>query len=47
MINYDYITNKNIEEHCPNWQQIPNYLYRIVIIEGSASEKTNALLLSN
>ena len=28
----------------PNWSYIPDYLYRILIICGSGSGKTNALL---
>ena len=35
--------NPNIKEHNPNWPQIPDHPYRILIIEGSGSEKTNSL----
>ena len=42
MINFDDVT-KNIKEHNPNWPQIPDHLYRILIIEGSGSGKTNLL----
>ena len=38
MINFDDYTNENKTEHNKNW---PN---RILIIEGSGSGKTNALL---
>ena len=45
MINFDYITKEDIlTEHNPNWPKIPYYLYRILIIGGSGSGKTNALL---
>ena len=44
MINFDDITRENIKEHNSNWPQIPNRLYRILIIGGSGSRKTNALL---
>ena len=38
MINFDAYTNENIIEH------IPDHPYRILIIGGSGSGKTNALL---
>ena len=44
MINFDEYTNENKREHNPNWPYIPNHLYRILIIGGSGSGKTNALL---
>ena len=31
------------ENHNPNWQQIPDRPYRITIIRGSGSRKTNSL----
>ena len=40
MINYDDLTKEN--RHDPNWPQIPDHPYRILIIEGSGSRKTNA-----
>ena len=43
MINFDYIIKENIKEHNPNWPQIPEYPYRILIIGDSASAKTNLL----
>ena len=43
MTNYDYITKKNIEEHNPNWLQILNHPYRILILGGYGSGKTNVL----
>ena len=44
MINLDSITNKNNRKHNEKWSFIPDYLYRIMIIGGSGSGKTNALL---
>ena len=41
MKNYDQSVEKN---HNPNWPYIPDHLYRILIIGGSGSEKTNVLL---
>ena len=43
MINFDDVTKQNIKEHNPNWQQIPDYSYRILIIAGSAPRKSNSL----
>ena len=43
MINFDDITKENIKEHNLNWSQIPDHLYRILIIGGSESSKTNLL----
>ena len=31
MINYDDVTKENINEHNPNWTQIPDNLYKISI----------------
>ena len=39
----DY-TNENIIEHNSKWPYIPDHLYRILIVGGSGSRKTNALL---
>ena len=44
MINLDSITNENNKEHNKKWPYIPDYPYRILIIGGSGSGKTNALL---
>ena len=44
MINFDDYTNENIIEHNSKWPYIPDYPYRILIIGGSGSGKTNALL---
>ena len=44
MINLDSITNENNKEHNEKWPYIPGHPYRILIIGGSGSGKTNALL---
>ena len=44
MFNFDYITKEDIKEHNPNWPEIPDHPYRILIVGGSGSGKTNALL---
>ena len=44
MINFDDYTNKNKTQHNPNWQYIPYHPYKILIIGGSGSGKTNTLL---
>ena len=43
MINFDDALKENINEHNPNWSQIPDHPYRILIIGRSGSEKTNSL----
>ena len=45
MINFDNYTNENKIEHNPKWPYIPDHPYRILIIGGSGSGKTNALLI--
>ena len=44
MFNFDYITKEDIKEHDPNWPEIPDHPYRILIIGRSGSRKTNALI---
>ena len=44
MFNLDDITNENNKEHNKKWPFIPDHLYRILIIGGSGSGKTNTLL---
>ena len=44
MFNFDYITKEDIKEHNPKWPEIPEHPYRILIIGGWGSGKTNALL---
>ena len=43
MVNFDDVITKETKKHNPTWPQIPNYLYRILIIWGSGSWKTNLL----
>ena len=44
MINFDDYTNQNTIEHNSKWPYTPDHPYRILIIGGSGSGKTNALL---
>ena len=44
MFNLDDITNENNENHNKNWPYIPDHPYRMLIIGGSGSGKTYALL---
>ena len=44
MLNLDNITNKNNKEHNKKRLFIPDHLDKILIIGGSGSGKTNALL---
>ena len=44
MINFDEYTNENKRKHNPNYPYIPDHPYTILIIGGSGSRKTNALL---
>ena len=44
MFNLDDITNENNEKHNLKWPYIPDHPYRMLIIGGSGSGKTYALL---
>ena len=44
MINFDDYTNENKTEDNSNWSYTPDHPYRILIVGGSESGKTNALL---
>ena len=44
MINLDNIINENNEEHNKKWPHTPDHPYRILIIGGSGSGRTNTLL---
>ena len=46
MINFDDITNENNKEHNEKWSYIPDHPHKFLIIGGSGSGKTNALLNS-
>ena len=43
MINFDNVIKENIKEHNPNWPQIPDHPYRILITGDSGSGKINSL----
>ena len=43
MINFDDYTNENKTQHNLKWPYIPDHPYRVLIIGGSGSGKTNAL----
>ena len=43
MFNLDDITSENNKDHNKKWPYIPDHPYRILIIGGSGSGKTNAL----
>ena len=32
MIGFDDVKKENIREHNPNWSQIPDHIYRILIL---------------
>ena len=44
MINLDNIVNDNNKKHNKKWPYIPDNPYKILIIGGSGSGKTNKLL---
>ena len=44
MLNLDNITNESDKIHNEKWPYIPDHPYRILIIGGSGSGKTNASL---
>ena len=44
MINLDNIVNDNTKNNNGNWPYIPDHPYRILVIGGSGSGKTNMLL---
>ena len=44
MINFDDYTNEKKTKQNPNWPYVPDNPYTILIIGGSGSGKTNALL---
>ena len=44
MINFDDYANENKTEHNLKWLYIPDHPYRILVIGGSGSGKTNELL---
>ena len=46
MFNLDNITNENNKENNEKWSYISNHPYSILLIRGSGSGKTKALLNS-
>ena len=32
MFNFDYITKQDIKEHNPNWPEIPDHQYRLLMV---------------
>ena len=44
MINFNDYVNENKTKHNKNWPYTPDHPYRILIIGGSGSGKTNVLL---
>ena len=44
MINLDSITNENNKKQNGKWPYIPDHPYKIIIIGGFGSGKTNALI---
>ena len=44
MVTFDGITKENIQEQNPNWREISDHLYRILIVGGCGCETINALL---
>ena len=43
MITFDNVLKENIKESNTNWPKIPAYPYRMLIVGGAGSEKTNSL----
>ena len=44
MISFDDATKESKKNHNPNWQQIPDHPYIVLIIGGSRTRKVNSLL---
>ena len=44
MINFSDYVNENKTKHIKNWSYTPDHQYKILVIGGSGSGKTNVLL---
>ena len=44
MINFDDVVKGNINEDNPNWPQVPDHPYRILIIGGSGFWKNKFII---
>ena len=42
MINFDDVAKEKIKDHNPNWPQIADHPYRILMTGGSGSGKMNS-----
>ena len=40
MINFDDVTEESMKKPNPNWLQIPDHPYRILIVGGTGSGRT-------
>ena len=43
MINFDDVIKEETKEPNPNWPEVPDHPYRILVILGYGSGKTNSL----
>ena len=44
MFKFDFTSKEDIKEHNANWRQFPDHPYKILIVGGSGSVKTNVLI---
>ena len=44
MINFNDATKENMKEHNPNWPQIPDHHYRVLIMGVFGFEKNKAII---
>ena len=44
MVNFDEVVGKKRFVHNPKWPYVPDHPHRIMIVGGSGSGKTNALI---
>ena len=43
VVNFDGVIKKETKEDNRNWPQIPDHLYRMLIVGGSGSEKKKCI----